>query len=270
MANASQHESHMLDKVFDKLEEVLELFQPTSPTLIKSLPGPSNLFFDQELERAMDQHDTRERHNLPKVLEPTLLKVASESAPCPRAFRGRYACTSPPTCLGSEVAGMKPFSSDHQDWRGMSINRTPSGHNQVTADETLRHLNEAGAQDPLDEWPTHDNLPMEASRFSRAQGMSLPTSLDSITTPSAPKNQIGGSDHQIQRAFSTPTHMPVKDSPSSVASLAQTPSPQPCSCPRKTSASRILGSVRGKYLTVKAHIKFYFDVSAHYGVRTRW
>jgi hypothetical protein len=204
----------MHDNVFEKVEEVLELFQPTSPTLMKSLPGPSNLFFGQEHERAMDQYDMRERHNFPKILEPTVLKVA---------------------------------------------------------DEDLRHLNETGAQDPLEEWPTHDDLPMEASRFSRAQRMSLPASLDSITTPSGPKNQMRGSDHQIQRALSAPTHMPVKDSPSSsVASFAQTPSPQPCSCPRKTSASRILGSVRGKYLTVKAHIKFYFDVSAHYGVRTRW
>jgi hypothetical protein len=209
----------------------------------------------------VSQHDSHMFDNV---------KVASECAPCPRTFRG-HADTSPPTCLGSEVAGMKPFSPDHQGWRGMRINRTPSGHNQVTADEALRHLNEEGAHDPLEEWPTHDNLPMEASRFSRAQRMSLPTSLDSITTSVGPKTQIGGSDHQIERALSTPTHMPVKGSPSSsVASLAQTPSPQPCSCPRKTSASRILCSVRGKYLTVKAHIKFYFDVSAHYGVRTRW
>ena len=266
--HVSQHDSHMLDNVFEKLEEVLELFQPTSPTLTKSSPGPSNLFFDQEHERATDQHET-EWHNLPKVLEPTPLKVASESVPCPRTFRRRHADPSPPTCLDSEVAGMKPFSHDHPGCRGMSINRTPSGNNKVTADEALHHLNEAGVQDPLEEWPTHDNLPMEESRFSRAQRMSLPTSLDSITTPSGPKNQIRGSDHQIQRALPSPTHMPVKDSPSSsVASLAQTPSPQQC-C-RKTSASRILGSVRGKYLTVKAHIKFYFDVSAHYGVRTRW
>ena len=183
--NGSPHVLHVLDNVLELLQEVLTPFQPTSATLSKSLPGQRNLF-DIEIERAMDQLE-RERHvnlNLPMVLELPPVELATESAPCPRIWRGRHTgmCDS-----HAEVATIKPRAHDQQalsDWR---INRTRPGHNQVTADEALRHLNEAGAQETVEHRQTHAKLSNETSRAPR---MLDKTTLDVIITPTGPKDQI--------------------------------------------------------------------------------
>ena len=147
--NGSQIESHLLDNVFEQLEEVLykkvELFQPTSalginvtpfghhqvtptlckslptsPTLSKSSPAPRTLF-DIDTERAMDKLDTMERH---VNLEPMVLEIPPLGLAGPRTWRG----TSPPTCLDShaEVATIKPWSPGQQALSALSIDRSPS------------------------------------------------------------------------------------------------------------------------------------------------
>jgi len=189
--NGSPNVLHVLDNVLELLEEVLTPFQPTSPTLSKSLPAQRNLF-DIEIERAMDKLE-RERHvniYLPMVLELPPVEVGPESAPCPRIWRGRHTgmCDS-----HAEVATIKPRAPDQQAlsaWR-TSINRTRPGHDQVTADEVLRealhHLNEPGAQETVEQRQMHAKLSSETSQAPRKPQKS---SLGFITTPTGPKDQM--------------------------------------------------------------------------------
>ena len=179
--NGSPHVSHVLDNVFELLQEVVTPFQPMSPTLSKSLPGQRNLF-DIEIERAMDKLE-RERHvSLPMALM-LPVELAPKSAPCPRLWRRRHMCDSI-----AEVATIKPRAEYRHalcTWR--STKRTLPGNIQVTADEALRHLNEAGWQDTVEQGQTHAKLSIETSQGPR---MLRPTTLDLIIAPTGTKDQI--------------------------------------------------------------------------------
>jgi hypothetical protein len=108
----------------------------------------------------------RERHvnlNLPMVLERPPVELPTESASCPSIWRRHIGmCDS-----HVEVATIKPRAPDHGASSACRINRTRPGHNQVTADEALRHLNEARAQETVEHRQTHAKVSNETSRAPR-------------------------------------------------------------------------------------------------------
>lgn len=129
------------------------------------------------------QHVSHVPDNGVELLLPPV-ELAPKSAPCPRLWRRRHMCDS-----HAEVATIKPRAPCRHalcTWR-TSTKRTLPGHNQVTADEALRHLNEAGWQDTVEQGQTHAKLSIETSRGPR---MLRPTTLDLIITPTGPKDQI--------------------------------------------------------------------------------